>query len=129
MGQVIGLLLVRSQKWAFALTLSQGADGSERCDRGNCAASERLYGVGLWITNDAALWRGRLPYLEVIYALVYLILLIAGTAFVVWRELALRAAAHNHSVADSVYAIIVDVGYVGIADAAVTFGVVEEARR
>lgn len=71
------------------------------------------------------LWRGRLPYLEVIYALVYLILLIAGTAFVVWRELALMAAVHNHSVADSVYAIIVDVGYVGIADAAVTFGVVE----
>lgn len=69
--------------------------------------------------------RRRFPYLDMVYALMYLPLLIAGTAFVVWRELALRAVEYNHSAADSVYAIIIDVGYVGIADAAVTFGVVE----
>ena len=70
-------------------------------------------------------WHRQFPYLEIIYALVYSPLLIAGAAFVVWRELALRAVEYNHSAADSVYAIIIDVGYVGIADAAVTFGVVE----
>ena len=70
-------------------------------------------------------WHRQFPYLEIIYALVYSPLLIAGAAFVAWRELALRAVEHNHSAADSVYAIIIDVGYVGIADAAVTFGVVE----
>ena len=69
--------------------------------------------------------RRRFPYLDMVYALMYLPLLIAGAAFVVWRELALRAVEYNHSAADSVYAIIIDVGYVGIADAAVTFGVVE----
>ena len=70
-------------------------------------------------------WHRQFPYLEIIYALVYSPLLIAGAAFVVWRELALRAVEYNQSAADSVYAIIIDVGYVGIADAAVTFGVVE----
>ena len=52
-------------------------------------------------------------------------LLIAGAAFAAWYELTRKAVEHNHSAADSVYAIIIDVGYVGIADAAVTFGVVE----
>lgn len=67
----------------------------------------------------------RLPYLDIVYALVYSPLLIAGAAFAVWYELSRKAIEYNHSAADSVYAIIIDVGYVGIADAAVTFGVVE----
>lgn len=63
--------------------------------------------------------------MDVVYALVYLPLMIAGAAFAVWYELSRKAIEYNHSAADSVYAIIIDVGYVGIADAAVTFGVVE----
>ena len=70
-------------------------------------------------------WHRQFPYLEIIYALVYSPLLIAGAAFAAWYELSRKAVEHNHSAADSVYAIIIDVGYVGIADAAVTFGVVE----
>ena len=70
-------------------------------------------------------WHRQFPYLELIYALVYSPLLIAGAAFAAWYELTRKAVEHNHSAADSVYAIIIDVGYVGIADAAVTFGVVE----
>lgn len=70
-------------------------------------------------------WHRQFPYLEIIYALVYSPLLIAGAAFAVWYEISRKAVEHNHSAADSVYAIIIDVGYVGIADAAVTFGVVE----
>ena len=70
-------------------------------------------------------WHRQFPYLELIYALVYSPLLIAGSAFAVWYELSRKAVEYNHSAADSVYAIIIDVGYVGIADAAVTFGVVE----
>ena len=42
-----------------------------------------------------------------------------------WYELARRAVEYNHTAADTLYAIIVDVGYVGVADAAITFGVVE----
>ena len=63
--------------------------------------------------------------MDIVYALVYSPLLIAGAAFAVWYELSRKAIEYNHSAADSVYAIIIDVGYVGIADAAVTFGVVE----
>lgn len=63
--------------------------------------------------------------MDVVYALVYLPLMIAGATFAVWYELSRKAVEYNHSAADSVYAIIIDVGYVGIADAAVTFGVVE----
>ncbi|MDE2687296.1 MAG: hypothetical protein OXI16_07350 [Chloroflexota bacterium] len=59
------------------------------------------------------------------YALMYLPVLIAGTAFMLWYELTRKAAANGHAAADSVYAIIIDVGYVAVADAGVTFGVVE----
>lgn len=69
--------------------------------------------------------RETLPYVEVLYALIYLPLLIAGTAFVVWYELTRKAIANSHTAADSVYAIIIDVGYVSVADAGITFGVVE----
>ncbi len=55
----------------------------------------------------------------------YLPVLIAGTAFMLWYELTRKAAANGHAAADSVYAIIIDVGYVAVADAGVTFGVVE----
>ena len=69
--------------------------------------------------------RETLPYVEVLYALIYLPLLIAGTAFVVWYELTRKAIANSHTAADTVYAIIIDVGYVSVADAGITFGVVE----
>lgn len=69
--------------------------------------------------------RELLPYVEVLYALLYLPLLIAGTAFVVWYELTRKAIANSHTAADSVYAIIIDVGYVSVADAGITFGFVE----
>ena len=69
--------------------------------------------------------REPLPYVELIYALMYLPLLIAGTAFVVWYELTRKAAEYSHTAADSLYAIIIDVGYVSIADAGITFGFVE----
>ena len=69
--------------------------------------------------------REMLPYVEILYALMYLPLLIAGTAFVVWYELTRKAMANSHTAADSVYAIIIDVGYVSVADAGITFGVVE----
>lgn len=69
--------------------------------------------------------RELLPYVEGLYALMYLPLLIAGTAFVVWYELTRKAVEYNHTAADTVYAIIIDVGYVSVADAGVTFGVVE----
>ena len=68
--------------------------------------------------------RELLPHIEGLYALMYLPLLIAGAAFVLWYELARKAAANSHTAADSVYAIIIDVGYVAVADAGVTFGVV-----
>ena len=69
--------------------------------------------------------REQLPYVELLYALMYLPLLIAGTAFVVWYELTRKAIANSHTAADSVYAIIIDIGYVSVADAGITFGVVE----
>ena len=69
--------------------------------------------------------RETLPYVEVLYALIYLPLLIAGTAFVVWYELTRKAIANSHTAADTMYAIIIDVGYVSVADAGITFGVVE----
>ncbi|MCY3542935.1 MAG: hypothetical protein OXH22_02675 [Chloroflexi bacterium] len=69
--------------------------------------------------------RELLPHIEGLYALMYLPVLIAGTAFMVWYELTRKAAANGHAAADSVYAIIIDVGYVAVADAGVTFGVVE----
>ena len=67
----------------------------------------------------------KLPYVELLYALLYLPLFIGGTVFVAWYELARKAVANGHTAADSVYAIIIDIGYVGVADAAITFGVVE----
>lgn len=69
--------------------------------------------------------RELLPYVEGLYALIYLPLLIAGTAFVLWYELTRKALANNHTTADTVYAIIIDIGYVSVADAGITFGVVE----
>ena len=69
--------------------------------------------------------REALPLVELLYALMYLPLFIAGTAFVVWYELTRKAVENSHTTADTVYAIIIDIGYVGVADAAVTFGVVE----
>ena len=69
--------------------------------------------------------REQLPYVELLYALMYLPLLITGTAFVAWYELTRKAIANGHTAADSVYAIIIDVGYVSVADAGITFGVVE----
>ena len=58
-------------------------------------------------------------YLDVAYAPVYLPLLIAGAAFAAWCGISRKAVEYNHSAADSVYAIIIDVGYVGIAAARV----------
>jgi hypothetical protein len=55
----------------------------------------------------------------------YLPLLAAGTAFAIWYELTHKAVENNYTAADTVYAIIIDVGYVSVADAGVTFGVVE----
>ena len=69
--------------------------------------------------------REALPLVELLYALMYLPLLIAGTSFVVWYELTRKAVENNHTAADTVYAIVIDVGYVGVADAAITFGIVE----
>lgn len=69
--------------------------------------------------------REALPLVELLYALMYLPLFIVGTAFVVWYELARKAVENNHTTAGTVYAIVVDVGYVGVADAGITFGVVE----
>ena len=73
--------------------------------------------------NDDA--REALPLVELLYALMYLPILIVGTAFVVWYELTRKAVENKHTAADTAYAIIIDVGYVGVADAAITFGVVE----
>ncbi|MXY46564.1 MAG: hypothetical protein F4Y44_06155 [Chloroflexi bacterium] len=69
--------------------------------------------------------RELLPHIEGLYALMYLPVLISGTAFMLWYELTRKAAANGHAAADSVYAIIIDVGYVAVGDAGVTFGVVE----
>ena len=69
--------------------------------------------------------RESLPNVEFLYALMYLPLLVAGTAFAIWYELTHKAVDYNHTVADTVYAIVIDVGYVSVADAGVTFGVVE----
>ncbi len=75
--------------------------------------------------HSSTMRRELLPYVESLYALMYLPLLIVGTAFVVWYELTRKAMEYNHTAADTVYAIIIDVGYVSVADAGVTFGVVE----
>ena len=69
--------------------------------------------------------REQLPYVEVLYAFVYLLALIPGTAFMVWYDLTRKAAEYGYTAADTVYAIILDIGYVSIADAGITFGVVE----
>lgn len=69
--------------------------------------------------------RESLPNVEMLYSLMYLPLLIMGTAFMVWYELTRRAIANSQTTADTVYAIIIDIGYVSVADAGVTFGVVE----
>ena len=77
------------------------------------------------ISRRSAASREQLPFVELLYALMYLPLLIVGTAFVVWYELTRKAIANSHTTPDTVYAIIIDVGYVSVADAGVTFGVVE----
>lgn len=69
--------------------------------------------------------RESLPNVDLLYALMYLPLLAAGTAFAIWYELTHKAVENNYTAADTVYAIIIDVGYVSVADAGVTFGVVE----
>ena len=69
--------------------------------------------------------RESLPNVEMLYALVYLPILIAGTAFMVWYELTRKAIANSHTTADTVYAIIIDIGFVSVADAGLTFGFVE----
>ena len=71
--------------------------------------------------------REALPNVEMLYALMYLPILIAGTSFVVWYELTRMAIANSHTTSDTVYAIIIDIGYVSVADAGLTFGVVEGA--
>ena len=65
-----------------------------------------------------------LSYVEALYAILYLTLLIAGTAFVTWYELTQRVPEHN-ATADVVYALILGIGYVGLADAAITVGFIE----
>lgn len=77
------------------------------------------------VSRSSATAREMLPYVEIVYALMYLPLLIVGTAFVVWYELTRKAIANSHTVVDTAYAIIIDVGYVSVADAGITFGVVE----
>ncbi len=56
----------------------------------------------------------RLLCLDVVYASVYLPLMIAGAAFAAWYGI---AVVYNHSAADGVYDIIIDAGRVGIAAA------------
>ena len=65
-----------------------------------------------------------LSYVEAIYAILYLTLLISGCAFAIWYELTQRIG-QFHTAADVVYTIILDIGYVGLADAAITVGFVE----
>ena len=77
------------------------------------------------ISRRSVTARELLPYVEGLYALLYLPLLIAGTAFVLWYELTRKAVANSHTAANTVYAVIVDIGYVSVADAGITFGVVE----
>ena len=62
------------------------------------------------------------PKLEIAYSLLYLSLIIPGIAFVVWYECAYRV---RDTAPETVYAIFVGIGYVGVADAAVTVGVIE----
>ncbi len=62
------------------------------------------------------------PRLEIAYSSLYLTLLIPGIVFVVWYEYAYRV---GDSAAETAYAILVGVGYVGVADAAITVGVIE----
>ena len=62
------------------------------------------------------------PKLEIVYSLMYLSLLIPGIAFVIWYECAYKV---GDSIAETVYACIVGIGHVGVADAAVTIGVIE----
>ncbi len=62
------------------------------------------------------------PRLEIAYSSLYLALLIPGIVFVVWYEYAYRV---GDSAAETAYAILVGVGYVGVADAAITVGVIE----
>ena len=69
--------------------------------------------------------RESLPNVEMLYALMYLPFLIAGTSFMVWYELTHKAITNSHTTADTVSAIIIDIGYVSVVDAGVTFGVVE----
>ena len=71
--------------------------------------------------------RGLLPAkrvrdVEIAYSLLYLALLIPGLAFVVWYEYAYKVV---DSVSETAYAILVGIGYVGVADAAITVGVIE----
>lgn len=77
------------------------------------------------LSRSSARAREALPNVEMLYALMYLPILIAGTAFMVWHELTRKAIANSHTTADTVYAIIIDIGYVSVADAGLTFGVVE----
>ena len=79
------------------------------------------------ISRRNATSRENLPFVELLYALMYLPVLIAGTAFMVWHELTRKAIANSHTTSDTVYAIIIDIGYVSVADAGLTFGVVEGA--
>ena len=79
------------------------------------------------ISRRNATSRETLPFVELLYALMYLPILIAGTAFMVWYELTRKAIANSHTTADTVYAIIIDIGFVSVADAGLTFGVVEGA--
>ena len=64
----------------------------------------------------------RVRDVEIAYSLLYLALLIPGLAFVVWYEYAYKVA---DSVSETAYAILVGIGYVGVADAAITVGVIE----
>ena len=62
------------------------------------------------------------PKLEIVYSLMYLSLLIPGIAFVIWYEYAYKA---GDGIAETLYASIVGIGQVGVADAAVTVGIIE----
>ena len=62
------------------------------------------------------------PRLESIYSVVYLVLMTAGTSFVIWYEWAVKVA---DDAPDSVYAIIVGISYAGVGSAALTVAVME----
>ncbi len=54
--------------------------------------------------------------------MLYLALLIPGIAFVIWYEYAYKVGEGS---AETVYAVLVGIGHVGVADAAITVGVIE----